>query len=151
MLLLQRGAEEPACEFEARKRAWDREQKEKDARAGNERRALLLAKDFPLKKDDTFELKMGSAWERLLVLEVSDAISHRANFGQIKVYSCKSLTTGKLYPQVDLSSWRGAEGACQVRRVKHAPAPPAPPPTVRDPVLYVSLVQNASGIVMLQF
>ena len=70
---------------------------------------------------------MGSAWERLLVMEVSDAISHRANFGQIKVYSCKSRS--RLHPQVDLSSWRGAEGACQVRRVQHAPAPP---PTVEE-------------------
>ena len=60
-------------------------------------------------------------------MEVSDAISHRANFGQIKVYSCKSRS--RLHPQVDLSSWRGAEGACQVRRVQHAPAPP---PTVEE-------------------
>ena len=54
------------------------------------------------------------------------------NFGEIKVYKCETVATGKIYPQVDLSSWRGAEGACQVRKVVRAAAAPPPPPTAAE-------------------
>ena len=64
---------------------------------------------------------MEGGWEHLRVLEVSDSISYRANFGAVKVYRCEAVGSGKIYPRIDLSSWRGAEGACQVKGVKRAP------------------------------
>ena len=66
-------------------------------------------------------MRMEGGWEHLRVLEVSDAISNRANFGAVKVYRCEAVGSGKIYPRIDLSSWRGAEGACQVKGVKRAP------------------------------
>ena len=37
------------------------------------------------------------------------------------LYRCEAVGSGKIYPRIDLSSWRGAEGACQVKGVKRAP------------------------------
>ena len=86
---------------------------------------------MPLEKGDRFEFRTSNGWEALRVLEVSAAISHRPNFGEIKVYKCESVATSKIYPQIDLSSWRGAEGACQVRKLKRVSPPPPPPSTQR--------------------
>lgn len=105
------------------------EEKERRAQKRHERTALMLAQAMPLEKGDRFEFRTGNGWEALRVLEVSAAISHRPNFGEIKVYKCESVATSKIYPQIDLSSWRGAEGACQVRKVKRAAPPPPPTPT----------------------
>ena len=121
--------QETAEAFEARQKQWTQEEKERRAQKRHERTALTLAQAMPLEKGDRLEFRTGNGWEALRVLEVSEAISHRPNFGEIKVYKCESVATSKIYPQIDLSSWRGAEGACQVRKVKRAAPPPPPTPT----------------------
>ena len=122
--------------WRARKREWESAAEAARARAANERRAKVLAKDKPMGKGDTFSMRVEGEWDQLRVLEVSDALSHRANYGAIKVYKCESVKSGKTYPRVDLSSWRGAEGACQVKCVKRAPqetpTAPAAVPTALD-------------------
>ena len=112
---------ERGCRRQGAKREWDSAAAEAKERATHERRAKALARERALAKGDTFHLRMEGGWEHLRVLEVSDAISNRANFGAVKVYRCEAVGSGKIYPRIDLSSWRGAEGACQVKGVKRAP------------------------------